>query len=481
MEASVLTILQINDVHGYLEPHEELFWEAGRITYRRAGGYPRIRTYFERVRRERAGAVLAFDCGDTLHGTYPAVASRGDALVEPLNLLGLDGWTGHWDFAYGPDRLRDVARRLHHPFLAANCFHTDTGRLAFAPSVTIDRAGIRVGVIGLAATIVDKTMPPHFSQGLRFTLGREELPEHIRRLREHEGADLVVVLSHLGFPQDCQLAADVQGVDVLLSGHTHNRLTEPAIVGGTVIVQSGSHGSFVGRLDLAIAGGATRVVAHQLVPMDESIEPDAEMTAAVDRILAPHRAMLAEVVGHTATPLDRATMLESTMDNLLLQAIAEAAGTHLAFSNGWRYGAPVPPGPVTMNDLWNMVPPNPPVSVVELTGVELQEMLEENLEHTFARDPYRQMGGYMKRCWGITMHVKLENPAGRRIQHLTVGDEEIDPERPYTAAFVTTQGVPARYGRARRDLDVHAIDALRRCLRHRSPAEAGLRGTVRLV
>lgn len=74
------------------------------------------------------------------------------------------------------------------------------------------------------------------------------------------------------------------------------------------------------------------------------------------------------VVGQAGTALNRNPFLESTMDNFLLQAIAEAADTRIAFSNGWRYGAPIPPGPVMVNDLWNIVPPDPPVSTVELTA-----------------------------------------------------------------------------------------------------------------
>src|SRR5699024_3337881 len=101
--------------------------------------------------------------------------------------------------------------------------------------------------------------------------------------------------------------------------------------------------------------------------------------------------------------LNRYQQLETTMDNLLLEAIRQAAGTTLAFSNGWRYGAPIPPGPITMNDLWNIIPTNPPISVVDLTGEELLDMLEENLENTFSANPYKQMGGYVKRCLGMKM------------------------------------------------------------------------------
>jgi sulfur-oxidizing protein SoxB len=476
-----LTILQINDTHGYLEPHPELFWHGDTAQYRPSGGYARLLTIFRQVRQERPGAVIALDNGDTFHGTFHAVDSRGQALVAPVNLLGLDAWTAHWDFAYGPDRLRALAAQLNHPLLASNCYQIDTGALAFPAFTVIERGGVRVGVIGIAATIIDKTMPAHFSTGLRFTLGNEELPGHIRRLREREHVDLVVVLSHLGFPQDVKLAADVAGIDVLLSGHTHNRMETPVRVNGATIIQSGCHGSFIGRLDVALSGAPVVGVRHQLIRVDDSVPADAEMHRAVELVVAPRRQMLSEVVGRTDTALNRSTFLEATTDNLLLQAIAEAADTDIAFSNGWRYGAPIPPGPVTVNDLWNIVPPNPPVSLAELTGREMWDMMEENLEHTLATNPYQQMGGFLKRCLGVTIYIKVENPAGSRIQEFFVNGEAIEADRRYPVAFITSQGVPRKYGSNRRKLPVSAIDALRRYFSHHTAVNADLRGTVVVV
>ncbi len=473
-----VTFLQINDTHGYLEPHPELFWQGGHAEYREAGGYARIRSIFDEARRGGSAAVFAFDNGDTFHGTFYAVESRGEAFIEPVNLLGLDAWTVHWDFAYGVERLAEIAARLNHPLLACNCYHKDSGELAYPARTIVERGGVRVGVIGIAATIIDKTMPANFSEGLRFTLGNEELPGHIRALREQDGVDLVVVLSHLGFPQDVKLAAEVPGIDVLLSGHTHNRMYEPRVVNGATIIQSGCHGSFVGRLDVDLADGAVKAIRHHLIPVDDAVTPDPAMARAVEKIVAPHRAHLAQVVGQTHTALNRNTFLEATMDNLLLRAIAEAASTRLAFSNGWRYGAPVPPGPVTLNDLWNIIPPNPPVSVVDLTGQELWDMLEENLERAIAADPYQQMGGYVKRCLGIQLYVKFENPAGSRIQQFFVEGDPLDLARSYPAAFVTTQGVPKKYGQNRRDLDIRAVDALRQYIMGHSPVSVPLRGVV---
>jgi len=478
VSTTTLTILQINDTHGYLEPHPELFWQGDRAEYRTMGGFARLRTIFTQVRLERPGAVIALDNGDTFHGTYHAVQSKGQALIAPVNLLGLDAWTVHWDFAYGPDRMREIAEQLHHPLLACNCYRKDTGALAYPAFTVIERGGVRVGVIGIAATIIDKTMPAHFSTGLRFTLGNEELPGHIRTLREQERVDLIVVLSHLGFPQDVKLASEVEGIDILLSGHTHNRMEAPLRVNGACIIQSGCHGSFVGRLDVDLTNARVTDVRHQLICVDDALPSDADMLQAVEQVVAPHRDMLAEVVGQTETALNRNTFLEATMDNLLLQAIAEAAGTRIAFSNGWRYGAPIPPGPVTVNDLWNIVPPNPPVSMVELTGRDMWEMVEANLAHTLAADPYKQMGGFVKRCFGVNVYMKAENPDGARIQEFFVDGERLEIDRLYTVAFITSQGVPKKYGSDRRVLSISAIDALRRYFSAHPTVNADLRGAV---
>lgn len=473
-----VTILQMNDSHAYLELHPELFWSGGRAEYRPAGGYARIATVLRQIRDERPGQVLAFDGGDTIHGTFAAVNTRGEALVPILNALRFEAMTAHWEFAYGPQQFRRVAGQLTYPVLACNVYEQASGELAFPACTICEAGGLRVGVIGIAATIVDKTMPPSFSKGLYFTLGNEELPGHIQKLRAEEKVDLIVVLSHLGFPQDVRLAQEVRGIDVLLSSHTHNRIFTAQQVGGTILIQSGAHGSFLGRLDLEVADRRVIDFRHALLVVEESIPPDAEVQALVNEALAAHRAELNQVVGQTSIALNRNTMLEATMDNLLLESLLEHTGARVAFSNGWRYGAPVVPGPITLNDLWNIIPVNPPLSTVELTGEEIRAMLEENLEHAFSHDPYGQMGGYVKRMLGLNVYVKVENPAGRRIQELFVGGEPARDGQVYPAAFVTAQGVPQRYGSGRGELEVRAIDALRSYLARKGLVEPRLRGTV---
>ncbi|MBI5666728.1 MAG: 5'-nucleotidase C-terminal domain-containing protein [Chloroflexi bacterium] len=476
--AESLTIFQLNDTHAYLEPHPELFWNGRGADYRTAGGFARIATLLQEARRDQPGRVLALDGGDTLHGTYPAVQTKGHALIPILNALGLDAMSAHWEFAYGPDGFRQVAAQLNYPPLAINCYDSQTGRLVFQPYLVRELGRLRVGIIGIMATIVDKTMPAHFSQGIRFTLGNEELPGVINRLRQDEKVDVVIVLSHLGFPQDMKLAQEVSGMDVLLSAHTHNRLYQPAVVNSTIIIQSGCHGSFVGRLDVEVENRRVTGFRHQLITVSESLPPDPTVQGLVYQALAPYREELGRVVGRTATGLNRNTVLEATMDNLLLHSLLDITGCPVAFSNGWRYGAPIPPGLITMNDLYNIIPVNPPLSTVQMTGDEIRALLEENLEHTFARDPYHQMGGYLKRALGLRLYFKLENPHGQRVQELFIQDEPVRGDKLYDVVFVTEQGVPARYGTNRQQTTIKAVQALRRYVQKHRTVEAELQGTM---
>lgn len=463
-----LTLLQLNDTHAYLEPHPEVFWEAGGPFFRTAGGYARIDGLVERIRAETGGKALLLDCGDTLHGTLPAVKTRGAAMVPVLNRLGCAAMTAHWDFAYGPDRLMELAGQLKYPLLALNCYEEGSGRRPFPVSTLVETPDLVVGVAGIAAMILDKVMPPSFAAGLRFTNGVAELPDVIADLRD-AGADLVVVLSHLGLPQDVQVATEVHGIDVLLSGHTHNRLEAPIAVKDTLVIQSGVHGSFVGRLDLRVRDGRTERYSHRLIEVGGECPVGPDVEALVDAAVSPFREELGRVVGETAHPLYRGEMFDSSMDALLLDALRRETGAALAFSNGWRYGAPILPGPITVNDLYDIVPMNPDVMTVTLTGEEVLRMLEQNLERTFACDAFGQMGGYVKRCQGLICYVKVENPRGHRIQACWSGDHRLDPNEHYHAAFVTVQGVPAGLGEDRDGTGITAHTAMERLLAAENP------------
>lgn len=157
--------------------------------------------------------------------------------------------------------------------------------MAFAPYKILSVGEISIGVIGIARNIIDKTMPLHFSEGLSFTLGREELPGYVAELKEKD-VNLIIVLSHLGFPQDLKLMSEVEGVAICLSGHTHNRQEHIVHVGETAVIHPGSHGSFLGALELTVEDGAIQSIKHQLIPVTEDIPEDAEMKVLVEDALS---------------------------------------------------------------------------------------------------------------------------------------------------------------------------------------------------
>ena len=294
------------------------------------------------------------------------------------------------------------------------------------------------------------------------------LPGYVQRLREQERADLVILLPHCGFPQDVAPFEGCPGIEVCLSSHTHNRLYTPFVAGRTVVIQSGSHGSFMGRLTLTIEAGRVTSHAHKLHEITGDIVPDRTMRVRVDAAQEPF-AGLREVVGVMAMGLRRGTSVECPAADFLLASLRALVPTDLYFSNGWRYGAPIPPSPVQLNDLYDLVPTDPEIETMELTGAELRELLEKNLEGTYSQHLLHQMGSYVKRTLGLKAYFKAENPKGSRLQTVFVPIQPLDPVRTYSAAFIISQGVPHQFGRDHQKTGQHAVTAMRAFLKQHRP------------
>ena len=318
--------------------------------------------------------------------------SQGEVMVPYLDALGVDAMTFHWDSAYTPKHLQELEKMLQYPVLAANVYHTDTKQLMFEPFRIFEANGLSIGVIGIASNIIQKNMPEVFWEGADFTDGIEEARKWTEYLK-NEQADLVVLLSHLGYPQDIELLKQVDGIDLCLSGHTHNRVRSPQKINDAYIIQSGALASSMGWLKLEIEDRKIAQIHHEYIVLDASIAEDPELSQMLkeDEILSAHREYLEETVGETKIDLHRGSSFYGTMDYLLLDAMRAAAGTEIAFSNGWRYGGAVPKGELKRRNLYQIVPMDPMIRTAELTGQEIFDMLEDNLESTFSAEPFKQM------------------------------------------------------------------------------------------
>jgi sulfur-oxidizing protein SoxB len=405
--------------------------------YGRMGGMDRVATVIKRIRADRPNALL-LDGGDTWQGSLTAQRTLGQDMVDVMNALEPDAMTSHWEFTLGIDRVTEIVDELAFPFLGANIFDNEWDEPAYEPYKMFERGGVQVAVIGQAFPYMPIANPGWMFPGLSFGVREERMREVVREVRD-AGAQLVVLLSHNGFDVDRKLAAQVDGIDIILCGHTHDALPEPIKVGSTLLIASGSNGKFVSRVDLDVDASGVKAVRHLLIPIfSDVISPDPEMTALINGVRAPFQTELDEVLGSTDSLLYRRGNFNGTFDDLICQALIEEREADIALSPGFRWGPSLLPGAaITREALHNATAMNYPAAYrTPMTGEFLHAILEDVADNLFNPDPYYQQGGDMVRVGGMGYRIDISKPIGSRITdmtHLKTG-ELIDPAKEYIVA-----------------------------------------------
>ena len=407
-------------------------------TYGRIGGLDRLATVIKRVRAERGDKVLLLDGGDTWQGSLGANASRGQDMVDCMALLKPDAMTGHWEFTYGEARVQELIKGLGFPFLALNIRDTEWNEPVFEPMKMFERGGVKIAVLGQAFPYTPVANPRWMMPKWTFGIREEDVRANVEKARKG-GAQLVVLLSHNGFDVDRKLAARVQGIDVILTGHTHDAIPEAIKVGNTLLIASGSHGKFVSRLDLDVQNGALKGFRYKLIPLfADAIKPDAEMTAAIAKARAPYAKDLARVVGKADSLLYRRGNFNGTFDDVICAALLKERDAEIALSPGFRWGTSVLPGqPITVEDIHNATAITyPQVYRMSMSGERLKEVLEDVADNLFNPDPYYQQGGDMVRCGGLGYAIDVGKPIGQRISAMTQlkSGKPIEPKKEYAVA-----------------------------------------------
>ena len=409
--------------------------------YGRVGGLDRVATVVNHIRSERPDALL-LDGGDTWHGSYTCHHTAGQDMVNVMNTLRPDAMTFHWEFTLGSERVNEIVENLPFAALGQNIFDSewDEPTEMFPPYKFFETGGVKVAVIGQAFPYMPIANPgwmfPEYSFGIR----DENMQAMVDEVRA-QGAELVVCLSHNGFDVDKQMAGIVTGIDVILSGHTHDALPEPVLVGKTIIVASGSNGKFVSRVDLDVRNGQMMGFRHKLIPIfSDVITPDAEVKKVIDAQRAPFETQLNEVIGLTADDqtLYRRGNFNGTWDDLICNALIEEREADIALSPGVRWGPSILPGQdITREDIWNVTSMSYGEAYkTEMTGEFLHVVLEDVADNLFNPDPYYQQGGDMVRVGGLGYRIDINKPQGQRITDMTLlktGDR-IDPARTYNVA-----------------------------------------------
>jgi sulfur-oxidizing protein SoxB len=407
--------------------------------YGRLGGLDRVATVIKAIRSDRPDAIL-LDGGDTWHGSYTCHHTQGQDMVNVMNALNTEAMTFHWEFTLGSDRVHEIIDTLPFPALGQNIFDAEWDEPAeyFKPYTFFERGGSKIAVIGQAFPYMPIANPgwmfPEYSFGIRDE-NMQAMVDEVRGL----GADLVVVLSHNGFDVDKKMANIVTGIDLILSGHTHDALPEPVLINKTVIIASGSNGKFVSRVDLDVRNGQMLGFKHKLIPIfADVITPDPDIADLINAQRAPFADQLSEVIGQSEGLLYRRGNFNGTWDDLICQAMIEEREADISLSPGVRWGPSILPGQdITREDIWNVTSMSyGKVYRTEMTGEFIHIILEDVADNLFNPDPYYQQGGDMVRIGGMGYRIDINKSQGERISELTLlkTGEKIDPSKVYIVA-----------------------------------------------
>lgn len=449
------SILITTDLHAQINTHDEFFWENGQAVYKRRGGLAVLKTMIDTLRKEYPNNIL-YDGGDYFHGHAIASLTEGEALIPLMNAFNYDLiLPGNWEVVYKKKKMLYDMGHSTAAKICANMWHktndVDNGTLIYPPYWIKYIAGAKVGFIGYTDHLVPKRQSPAYSEGIGFTHATENVAKYVQHLKEVEGCGIIMVVTHMGLAQQVGLSNDpsIKGVDFIIGADTHERVRKPIEGKYTRVIECGAFGSFLGKLDIKVMEGKMESFTYELMDVDpEKYPPNDDVKNLVKTATAPFASMLNEKIGSTTTPLVRYFVLETPMDNLITDAIMWKFNPDIALSNGFRFCQPlaVPKGSkeaiITKEFLWNMLPVDSTAKKGEITGTQLLDWLEKELENAFAKDPSKRFGGWFVRFAGMEVNCTIGKPKGERVNWVKVKGQPLDKNKMYSIVACEREGDP---------------------------------------
>ena len=451
-----ITVLITTDIHAQINTHDEFFWENNQAVYKKRGGMAVLKTMIESLRKKNPANTILYDGGDYFHGHALASLTEGEALISVFNKLGYDLMLpGNWEVVYKKKKMLYDMGHANAAKICANMWHkttdADNGELVYQPYWIKYIAGIKVGVIGYTDHLIPKRQSPAYSEGLRFEHAEMNLAKYVKLLREVEGCAIVLVATHMGLAQQVGLANNpvAEGVDVIMGADTHERVRVPIQGKYAKVIECGAFGSFLGKLDLILENGKLIDIKYELLDVDPIKYPaDKNMQAMIDKAYEPFKQDMQTVIGTSTTSLVRYFVMETPMDNLITDAIKWKFKPDIALSNGFRFCQPLAVDPktglatITKEFLWNMLPVNSEAKTGVVTGKQVWDWLEKELQNAFAKDPSKRFGGWFVRYNGMEVNFTIGNEFGKRVNSVKVGGEPIDLNKEYSIVACEREGDP---------------------------------------
>lgn len=454
--ANSFTILYTSDIHAQLNTHDEFFWENGKAVYRKRGGLAVLKTMINHFRNQNPSNTLLIDGGDYFHGSAIASLTEGEALISLLNDFNYDLiLPGNWEVVYKKKKMLYDMGHATAAKVCANMWHNtndaDNGEMIYPPYWVKYIAGAKVGFIGYTDHLIPKRQSPAYSEGIRFKHADFNVAKYIKLLKEVEGCGIIFIVTHMGLAQQIGLANNpaVAGADFILGADTHERVREAIEGKYTKVVECGAFGSFLGKLDIEVDNGRLKDYKYELLDVDPIKYPaDKEFQMQIDQAARPFREELSKIIGTTTTPLVRYFVMETPMDNLITDAIYWKFKPDIALSNGFRFCQPLAIDPekgkteITKEFLWNMLPVDSEAKTGLVTGRQIWNWLEKELQNAFAKDPAKRFGGWFVRFAGMQVNFTIGNEFGKRVNWVKVKGQPINLDKEYSIVACEREGDP---------------------------------------
>jgi 2',3'-cyclic-nucleotide 2'-phosphodiesterase (5'-nucleotidase family) len=424
-EEVLISIVHTNDTHARVE--------AGSYD---GMGLDKVATIVNNVKAANPN-TLVLDAGDALHGQTIATLVEGESIIKIFNEIGYDAMTaGNHDFNYGKERLLELSEMADFPILGANVYKENYEN--FLPEYVIKEVGgVKVGIFGLATPETKFKSHPKNTEGLEFfdsvIIGK------LMVAKLQDKADVIVALSHLGLDQSSTERSDliaeyVDGIDLIVDGHSHTVLEEGMMVGDTMIVQAGEYDKNVGHVDILVKNGKVSSMTAKLITKEEgeALEADPDVVAIVEEIKEANDLITEEVIGSTEIKLEGAREFvrtsETNLGNLITDSMVEFTGADIALTNGGGIRDSIQIGDITVGDVITVLPFGNYVVTIDVTGAELMEALQ----HGYSA--YPESLGAFPHISGMNVVLDPSQEAGSKVVEVTVGGEELDMEATYSLA-----------------------------------------------
>jgi 5'-nucleotidase / UDP-sugar diphosphatase len=471
-----LTILHINDVHGHILPRiEKSVDEKNPI-----GGAAYLAGMIAAERSGNPEGTLLFSAGDMFQGTPISNVFCGKPVIEIMNKLDFDAMAvGNHEFDWGLDKLVALASSAKFPFISANI--TDTqGRSppVLKSFLILRRKGPKIAAIGATTPDTPFTTKPGNVKGLVFSEPEKILPGIIAEVRK-KGADLIIVVSHLGLDADRALAEKVQGIDVIVGGHSHTAVMTPVSAGGAIIVQAKCYDEYLGVLKLRIDARSKKIISYSKrnVLRKTLSGPDDAVDPVIARIVQGYNDQIkeafAKIIGETAVDLIKNNRGESNLGDLICDAMKKASRSRIAFQNSGGIRADILRGKITLEQIFTVLPFDNDIISMDLTGEQIRAILEQNIN---------QEHGILQ-VSGIRVRYDMNKPGGSRVVEATTDAGALDPEKIYRVAtndFLAAGG--DRFGAFKKGKNIvyagSVRDAVADFLKTRSPVNPKVEGRI---